>query len=217
MQTMKKQAYRKLAKKYHPDLNNGSKQAEAKMQELNEAYAYLIKNKNNPSYTQSSNPFDNSGYNNSSQGNYQEFDFYDFFNSFAKQQSYNTYSQRSAYSDPVFSAVEEAILDGQNAKAINMLEKIISRNAQWHFLYARASLNLGNKLTALQHAKTAVQMNPNNEQYRDFLNQISYGTTQYQTTGRQFGFNNSLCSNSCFSLLALNLLCNCCLNRRGCC
>ena len=33
-----KAAYRKLAKKYHPDLNNGSAEAEARMKEVNEAY-----------------------------------------------------------------------------------------------------------------------------------------------------------------------------------
>ena len=40
-----KAAYRKLAKKYHPDLNGGSAQAEAKMKEVNEAYTLLIKHK----------------------------------------------------------------------------------------------------------------------------------------------------------------------------
>lgn len=38
-------AYRKLAKKYHPDLNNGSAEAEARMKEVNEAYTLLIKHK----------------------------------------------------------------------------------------------------------------------------------------------------------------------------
>lgn len=36
-----KKAYRKLAKKYHPDLNPDDKVAEAKFKELNEAYAVL--------------------------------------------------------------------------------------------------------------------------------------------------------------------------------
>ena len=36
-----KKAYRKLAKKYHPDVNPGDKQAEAKFKELNEAYSIL--------------------------------------------------------------------------------------------------------------------------------------------------------------------------------
>lgn len=36
-----KKAYRKLAKKYHPDMNPGDKQAEAKFKEINEAYSVL--------------------------------------------------------------------------------------------------------------------------------------------------------------------------------
>ena len=40
-----KAAYRRLAKKYHPDLNGGSAEAEAKMKEVNEAYSILIKHK----------------------------------------------------------------------------------------------------------------------------------------------------------------------------
>ena len=36
-----KKAYRQLAKKYHPDMNPGDKEAEAKFKEASEAYAVL--------------------------------------------------------------------------------------------------------------------------------------------------------------------------------
>ena len=36
-----KQAFRKLARKHHPDVNPGDKSAEAKFKELNEAYEVL--------------------------------------------------------------------------------------------------------------------------------------------------------------------------------
>ena len=38
-----KKAYRALAKKYHPDVNNGSAEAEARMKEVNEAYSTVMK------------------------------------------------------------------------------------------------------------------------------------------------------------------------------
>ncbi|MBE3090025.1 MAG: J domain-containing protein, partial [Actinobacteria bacterium] len=36
-----KQSYRKLARQYHPDVNNGHPEAEEKFKEISEAYAVL--------------------------------------------------------------------------------------------------------------------------------------------------------------------------------
>jgi molecular chaperone DnaJ len=47
-----KKAYRKLARKYHPDLNPGDKSAEAKFKEIQEAYSVLSDQKKRSQYDQ---------------------------------------------------------------------------------------------------------------------------------------------------------------------
>ena len=65
-----KAAYRKLALKYHPDRNGGSKEAEAKMKEINDAYAQITNmKKNGSSYTAGGSQ---GGYRGASQGGYRQ-------------------------------------------------------------------------------------------------------------------------------------------------
>ena len=47
-----KKAYRKLAKKYHPDVNPGDKEAEAKFKEIKEAYEILTDAQKRAAYDQ---------------------------------------------------------------------------------------------------------------------------------------------------------------------
>ena len=65
-----KKAYRKLAMKYHPDLNS-SKDAEDKMKEINEAYEQVMKNKNQS--TSSNKSTSNSNTYTSNNSYYQEY------------------------------------------------------------------------------------------------------------------------------------------------
>ncbi len=65
-----KSAYRKLARKYHPDFNKDDKKAEAKFKEVSEAYAVLTNNEARRKYDQ----FGHSGGPGAGQG----FDFSDF-------------------------------------------------------------------------------------------------------------------------------------------
>ena len=47
-----KKAFRKIAKKHHPDLNPNDKEAEAKFKEANEAYAVLSDKEQRAKYDQ---------------------------------------------------------------------------------------------------------------------------------------------------------------------
>ncbi len=75
-----KKAYRKLAKKYHPDANPGDKTAEAKFKEISEAYAVLSDPQKRATYDQlGHSAFDGSA---GSAYNAADFDFNDIFESF---------------------------------------------------------------------------------------------------------------------------------------
>ncbi len=83
-----KKAYRALAKKYHPDMNPGNKEAEAKFKEVNEAYDVLSDDDKKARYDQFGHAaFDPSSGGGSGFGGFggfggADFDFGDIFSSF---------------------------------------------------------------------------------------------------------------------------------------
>ncbi len=73
-----KKAYRKLAKKYHPDTNPGDKSAEAKFKEASEAYAVLTDPDKRRQYDQ----FGHSAFDGTGGAGFSDFDMRDIFGEF---------------------------------------------------------------------------------------------------------------------------------------
>ena len=80
-----KKAFRQLAKKYHPDLNPGDKEAEAKFKEVNEAYEVLSDKEKRARYDQFGHAGVDPSYGAGAAGGSpfgQDIDLGDIFNSF---------------------------------------------------------------------------------------------------------------------------------------
>ena len=151
-----KKAYRRLAKKYHPDVNPGDPVAAQKMQQVNAAYEQI------------KNPEKNTGYSG-----------YDPFG--GQRQSYGGASegqyQQAAY---------QYIRFGRYREALNALQNDPTHNARWYYLSALAHNGLGNQVTALEHIRRAVSMEPTNRVYLDTLTAMENGGAAYQRQAGNF-------------------------------
>lgn len=171
-----KQAYRKLAKKYHPDLNPGDETAAKKMQEVNAAYEQI----KNPEKATASG---SSGY-----GGYG----YDPFGGY--QRGYTEADQ----GDRLQQAAYQYILYRRYREALNILSNISERDARWYYLSALANDGLGNQVTALEHIRRAVSLEPDNMMYLHTLEQIENGGAAYREQAghfRGFTMRGSPCAN----------------------
>jgi len=186
-----KRAYRRLAKKYHPDLNPGDKEAARKMQEVNAAYEQI----KNPEKAQQTGG-----------GGYYGGGYYDPFGGYRQQQSYTD----SQTGDQYQQAAYQYIRFGRFQEALNALGSSPERNARWYYLSALANNGLGNQVTALEHIRRAVSMEPDNPTYARALEEIEYGGTAYrQQAGNFRGFTMGAdpCMNLCMCYLAQMLCC----------
>lgn len=178
-----KRAYRRLAKKYHPDVNPGDPVAAQKMQQVNAAYEQI----KNPEKSRT-DPFGGyrQSYGGSSQGQYQQ-------------------------------AAEQYIRFGRYREAINILQSDSNRNARWYYLSALAHNGIGNQVTALEHIRRAVSMEPDNPMYLQALSVIENGGQAYQQHAgnyRGYTWGGSSCASLC---LCYFLQLFCCRGRIFCC
>ena len=207
-----KQAYRRLAKKYHPDLNPGDAEAARKMQEVNEAYD-RIKNPekySGPTYQRQSggqgNPY--GSYGNPFGGGYNPFGGGWYYETRQREPEEDSY-QRSA---------AQYIRYGRYQEAVNALNNSTDRNARWYYLSALANQGLGNQVTALEHIRRAVSMEPDNQEYLSALDAIEHGDQAYRRNAgnfRGFAMGGSPCASLCLCYLAQIFCCRgnffCCL------
>ncbi len=182
-----KRAYRALAKKYHPDLNPGDAYAAKKMQEINAAYEQ-IKNPEKAAPNQGG-------------PGYGPFGGY----------------QWEASGDSYLQAAQQYIRFRRYREALNTLQNAAVRDARWYYLSALANDGLGNQVTALEHIKRAVSMDPGNYAYLQALEDIEGGGSQYRRQAGNwstFGMGTTSCPSLCLCYL-LQLFC--CRGRFFCC
>ncbi len=210
-----KAAYRKLAKTYHPDLNGGSKAAEEKMKEINEAYNLLIKHKGQAqqagggTYGQSGPFWGYGGQQNTYQGTGTTFDFNEFFRRAQQSRQYSSYTTYTEF-DPQLKRVEDAYRDRDFLRAQQLLNDIKNHTAAWYYWSAAVDAALGNRVSALNNARIAVQMDPDQPAFQTLYSQLQSRGQAYRQSGSMRGFLGGICNNPCLTCLAINVVCNCC-------
>ena len=153
-----KKAYRKLAMKYHPDRNPDDPEAAKKMQEVNEAYDRI------------KNPEKYRGPGQGGQGH----------------NPYGSWQQQSTGGSSYRQAVYNYLMYNRFREALNVLAQDPVKDAQWYYFSAMAHYGLGNQVTALEHIRRAVSMDPNNPEYLEALEQIENGGTVYRQQAGQY-------------------------------
>ncbi|SCP97588.1 DnaJ domain-containing protein [Anaerobium acetethylicum] len=185
-----KKAYRELSKKYHPDTNANNPLAhlaEEKFKQIQEAYQQII-----------------DGRANGGQGAYR-------YSSQSTSSQYNSGAYQSGEDSQKMSAAANYLNAGHYREALRVLSEISSHSAQWNYYSAIAQAGLGNNIEAMNHARTAASMEPNNREYSDLLNRLQWGNGRYQSNSTGYGYGGSSCGsgNFCCDLWCADTLCEC--------
>lgn len=224
-----KKAYRILSRKYHPDanINNPNKdQAEEMFKLVQQAYQQIMREREQG--PRNSGHYDGDAQNNQSGygGGYGDFgDFGGFgYGGFGGFGGYgrsgygsggagNSGGQTGDTQSNYIKAAINYIRSGHYTEALNVLNSINDRDAEWYYYSAIANSGAGNTVTALNHAKTAAGMEPGNMQYQNLVQQLESGGSWYGNRGETYGMpvftGGDLCMKLCVANLILNLCCGC--------
>lgn len=238
-----KKAYRALSRKYHPDanINNPNKaQAEEKFKDVQQAYEQIMREKEqgyrggaSGSYGGASGSYGGSagnyGGNYGGSGSDTEEDpfgggfgwgpfgpFWTFGGGFGEQ-SQQRQTRSENYSEETrrkLQAASNYINARHYDEALNVLNAMSDRPARWYYFSAVANSGLGNNVNALNMAKQAVEMEPDNMEYESLLQRLQGGGQWYQQQGNQYGRSMNNMGNLCCTICAINM---CCGYGRYCC
>ena len=206
-----KAAYRRLAKKYHPDMNRGNPEAEQKMKQINEAYDQIMHHKDD---------YATGGYGGSGAGGYGGGYGSGGYGGYGGSGSggyggYGGYGSggygAGGYGDsPALSAARNYINAGYYQAALTGLGGAAERDARWYFLSALANAGLGNRIAALNYAQQAVAMDPSSLEYRRLLSQLQGNSGQYEDYSRRYVMPDIGLDKLCMGLCVAQLCCPCC-------
>ena len=202
-----KKAYRKLSRKYHPDanINNPNKaEAEEKFKQVQQAYKQIMEEKENGTSSYSSQG--------SYGGSYGSGGYGGSYGNGGYGGNYGGYNYGSSTEDAELRAAANYLNNMRYQEAMRVLNNISRHNAQWYYLHAIANAGLGNNISAVQDAQTAVNMEPDNMQYRQLLSQLQGGGQWYTDMGQGYGYERAGgdMGKWCCECLAINAMCNCC-------
>ncbi|MCR5089844.1 MAG: DnaJ domain-containing protein [Oscillospiraceae bacterium] len=196
-----KKAYRELTKKYHPDLNPGDEHAAQMMNDINSAYDQI---KNGTAAQQTAG------------GGAYQYQQYGYADPFAGYQNAWGWQNSSAYQQQErseYTAAKNYIRNGMYREALTALATVppAERDGKWYYFTAAANMYLGNKIAAMDAAKRAVQMEPDNQEYLQLLQQLQSGRDfydHYQSSYSQGLRTDRLCMALCIANVCLGPMCN---------
>lgn len=209
-----KSAYRRLAKKYHPDMNPGDAEAARKMNEINAAYDQ-IKNpqkaqeefRREQAQQQRSGQY-GGGYGSPFGDSENPFGGYgDPFSAWYEEARRRAQQQYTREDSPEMQAALHFIQVGSYDDALRALAGVreADRTAAWYYYSALANSGVGNRMMALDHIRRAVQMEPDNPEYRQCLEQLQTSGRVYQETRRTYTGANFDFGKICLGLCLCNL------------